>query len=516
MASDRLTPLDSSFLRIESRSAHMHVGWRGAFRPDPRARAGDRRRGARARSRGACRTPTAFASGWCSRRPGSASPCGSTTSGSTCATTCGRSPAPASRSRAGGSPRSPTSSSRGASIAGGPLWQIGLVPRLRDGTFGMVMKIHHAMVDGKSAVALALLLLDADPDQPVPAADDRWEPAARPNGARLALDALLDTGEESLRMAAGIARAAGSPTRGVRLAETLRRAALSAGEDLLRPAPSSFLNGPIGPRRRLLAHAAPMRELLDIKQHCRRHAERRRPRRRRRSAAPARARAGNAPAAAQGDGAREHAGARGGRSAREPDLVRVHPAAGQSRRPALRDCARSARRRAASRRSAGPPAARRSWARSGTCRSRSSRARPGSRRARACTTSRSRTSPGPRVPVYLLGAPLVEAFPVVPLSDGHALSIGMFSYRDRMFFGVHAEPDALPDAGRLPGALNGARVELRRAALARAAARAGRATPSPPARGVWRRPPDPVIGARSRRGAARFDKWRCAAAGLRA
>jgi hypothetical protein len=75
--------------------------------------------------------------------------------------------------------------------------------------------------------------------------------------------------------------------------------------------------------------------------------------------------------------------------------------------------------------------------------------------------------PGPRVPVYLLGARLVDAFPVVPLSDGHALSIGMFSYLDRMFFGVHAEPEALPDAGRLPGALNGARIELRRAAVAR-------------------------------------------------
>ncbi len=35
VAPERLTPLDSSFLRIETRSAHMHVGWRGSFRPDP-------------------------------------------------------------------------------------------------------------------------------------------------------------------------------------------------------------------------------------------------------------------------------------------------------------------------------------------------------------------------------------------------------------------------------------------------------------------------------------------------
>jgi WS/DGAT/MGAT family acyltransferase len=78
--------------------------------------------------------------------------------------------------------------------------------------------------------------------------------------------------------------------------------------------------------------------------------------------------------------------------------------------------------------------------------------------------------PGPRVPVYLLGARLREAFPVVPLSDGHALSIGMFSYGDRMNFGLYADPAALPGIEDLPLALNAAVLELARSRpVARAA-----------------------------------------------
>ena len=37
MSSSRLTPLDASFLEVESSTAHMHVGWAAAFAP-PRDR----------------------------------------------------------------------------------------------------------------------------------------------------------------------------------------------------------------------------------------------------------------------------------------------------------------------------------------------------------------------------------------------------------------------------------------------------------------------------------------------
>jgi diacylglycerol O-acyltransferase / wax synthase len=61
--------------------------------------------------------------------------------------------------------------------------------------------------------------------------------------------------------------------------------------------------------------------------------------------------------------------------------------------------------------------------------------------------------PGPRFPVYMLGAELIEAHPVVPIAQEHALSIGVFSDRDHLFWGLYADPDAFPEVSELPPAL---------------------------------------------------------------
>ena len=465
MALDRLTPLDASFLRVETPTAHMHVGWRGTFAPDPLRPAVSL---TAVRALVAGRLPHAHRF-----RQRVAFPLGGLVE-----------PVWIDDDRFDlryhvrplGGPGDSVSRGRFAEMADGflsrgldrarPLWQIGLVPRLRDGTVGVVMKIHHAMVDGTAALALALLLLDADPDRPLAAAPDPWCPAGPPNAARLALEALVDSGEESLRLAAGLARAAGSPTRGVRLAETLRRAALSAGEDLLRPARSSFLNGPIGPRRRLLAHAAPIGELVEIKERCgatlndvalavvagalRRLALSRR-------ALPVPLKVMVPVNMRTGD----EAGATGNRIA---FVFIALPAHLEDPRARLGAIVAATRRFKDGGRAAGGSSV------LGAIGRFPEPIRQGAARIAASARMYNLTIsniPGPRDPVYLLGARLVEAIPVVPLSDGHALSIGMFSYRDRLFFGVHAEPQALPDAGRLPGALNAARIELRRAVLGR-------------------------------------------------
>lgn len=132
-----------------------------------------------------------------------------------------------------------------------PLWQIALAPELEGGQVGVVCRIHHALVDGKSAVELALLLLDAAPDSEPGLLDD-WTPSAPPGAARMALDAMVDGAGESLRAAGGLMRLARSPRRGAgRIADTLRHTALAVEADLLRPAPASFVNPPIGPRRTL-------------------------------------------------------------------------------------------------------------------------------------------------------------------------------------------------------------------------------------------------------------------------
>jgi hypothetical protein len=62
----------------------------------------------------------------------------------------------------------------------------------------------------------------------------------------------------------------------------------------------------------------------------------------------------------------------------------------------------------------------------------------------------------------MLGAELLEARPVVPIAEGHALSIGLFSYRERLHFGLYPEPQAFPQVRELPAALEASIVGLLR------------------------------------------------------
>jgi diacylglycerol O-acyltransferase / wax synthase len=57
--------------------------------------------------------------------------------------------------------------------------------------------------------------------------------------------------------------------------------------------------------------------------------------------------------------------------------------------------------------------------------------------------------PGPPLRLYMLGCELEEVYPVVPLADQHAVSIGMTTINDRAFFGIYVDRQALPDADLL-------------------------------------------------------------------
>ncbi len=54
--------------------------------------------------------------------------------------------------------------------------------------------------------------------------------------------------------------------------------------------------------------------------------------------------------------------------------------------------------------------------------------------------------PGPQFPLYAAGARMLESYPVHPLLPGHALAIGVTSYDGRVFYGITADRDLLPDA----------------------------------------------------------------------
>ena len=53
--------------------------------------------------------------------------------------------------------------------------------------------------------------------------------------------------------------------------------------------------------------------------------------------------------------------------------------------------------------------------------------------------------PGPQVPLFAAGAQLVASYPVLPLSAGHVLAIGVTSYDGEVFFGLTADRDAISD-----------------------------------------------------------------------
>jgi diacylglycerol O-acyltransferase len=54
-------------------------------------------------------------------------------------------------------------------------------------------------------------------------------------------------------------------------------------------------------------------------------------------------------------------------------------------------------------------------------------------------------APGPQVPLYAGGAPVVAMYPVAPLAKGQALAVACTSYHGGVFFGLTADRDAIPD-----------------------------------------------------------------------
>jgi len=81
--------------------------------------------------------------------------------------------------------------------------------------------------------------------------------------------------------------------------------------------------------------------------------------------------------------------------------------------------------------------------------------------------------PGPQIPLYLQGALMRTAYPVVPLFENLGVVVGLFSYNGGLFWGVNADWEHFPDLHDFIVALENGFAELQQAAE-RAAARATR------------------------------------------
>ncbi len=72
--------------------------------------------------------------------------------------------------------------------------------------------------------------------------------------------------------------------------------------------------------------------------------------------------------------------------------------------------------------------------------------------------------PGPQFPMFLLEARMLANYPIVPLWSQHGLGLALFSYDGRLFWGIHADFDAIPDTDRVASAITAATQELAGAA----------------------------------------------------
>ena len=71
--------------------------------------------------------------------------------------------------------------------------------------------------------------------------------------------------------------------------------------------------------------------------------------------------------------------------------------------------------------------------------------------------------PGPQQPLYVDGAQMLATYPVVPLAAGQALSIGLTSYAGKVYYGLNADRDAMPDVDVVGQCIVDALAELREA-----------------------------------------------------
>jgi WS/DGAT/MGAT family acyltransferase len=340
-----------------------------------------------------------------------------------------------------------------------PLWELWIADRLADGRIAVVGKAHHCMVDGLAAVELASLMLDPEPDPPLPPPDS-WRPRPAPRQSALLARGLVERTREQIELLRLPARVLTAPREQMRSAAIeSRRAASALANSLGTAAPSSRFNQPSSPLRHLGTTSRPLDELRSIKARydvtindvvlaVAAGAVRRFLRRKHEPAIRLKA---MIPVSVRHTGAHTELGNRISfifieLPCDEPDAVQR---------------LRYINRVTTERKRSGEPLG------ADTVLRVAAHTPPWVQHAMTRLVSSPRTFnlvvsniPGPQQALYMHGCRLLEAYPIVPLAERHALSIGVTTIAGRACFGLYADRKALPDVDRLAEDIDDAIAEL--------------------------------------------------------
>ena len=344
-----------------------------------------------------------------------------------------------------------------------PLWEIYLVEGLADGRFAIVTKTHHAMVDGISAVDIGTVLLDAS-RTPQETPEDHWVPRPEPGRAGLVLGAVADTlrrptvAIETVRSSVSDVKAIAGRTLGA------LGGIAAVARTSLRTAPESPLNATIGEQRRFGMAST---SLDDYKRIRKAHggtvndvvlatvagALRAWLLTRGESVVPSTTVRAMVPVSVRQDAEN---GALGNRVSSyfvdlpvgEPSpVVRLHQVSYAMK--GHKESGQSVGADALVRLTGfAPPTIHSAAARLGAGLSR--------RLFNVIVTN----VPGPQFPLYAAGAQMDDCFPVVPLSKGQAVSIGLMSYNGGVYYGMNCDRDAMADIDVLATCIEDSLAEL--------------------------------------------------------
>jgi WS/DGAT/MGAT family acyltransferase len=324
-----------------------------------------------------------------------------------------------------------------------PLWEMWICQEPEEQRFSMIGKAHHCMVDGLAAVELGSMLLDPTPEPEEPDAE-AWSPAPEPGGERLLVRGVRDLLATDVGLLRAPVRAATSPARAARSAASgAVRVTRALGHSLLAGAPASVLNRSLSPLRRLAWAERPLSDLSRIKR-------------------AYGTTVNDVMLAAVAGGMRTYLSEHGERpvalkamvpvSVRsDDDVLGNHISFVFAELPcdvpdplgrlfAVHDTMSSRKRH---REPEGADLAlKAAQLTPALVQNAISRVLASPRTFNLVVSN----IPGPPVPLFMRGCELEAVYPVVPLSDRHRVSIGMTTVCGRACFGVYADREALPDA----------------------------------------------------------------------